>query len=79
MKVLQEAGKETLTKNITALKTLCNKQMFLKKNEYYESYAKFFQSNIDELIKYYNEIREEEQTYKKRWDEIIDSLEKLKI
>ena len=79
MKILQDAGKEILTKNITALKTMCNKQMFLKKNELYEAYSKFFQNSIDELIKYFDVIREEEINYKKRWDDIIDSLEKLKI
>ncbi len=53
--------------------------MFLKKNEYYEFYAKFFQNSIDELIKYFDEIREEEISYKKRWGDVIDSLEKIKI
>jgi hypothetical protein len=78
VKILEaESKKENLSKNITGLKLQNNKNLYLERNYYYDQYCENFKNDLNNLIAYFDNFREEEAKYEKRWEEIVKELKSI--
>jgi hypothetical protein len=50
----------------------------LERNKYYEEYVGEFNASLNNIMKYFDEIRIEDLNYQKRWVEIINSIKTIK-
>ena len=69
-----EFKKENLSKNITGLKLQNNKNSYNERNAYYEKYSQIFKNEIDGILGKFDGLRDEENKYQKRWEEVIKGL-----
>jgi hypothetical protein len=69
-----ESKKPNFSKSLTGLKLLNNKNLYKNRNNYYEFYCKKMKENIDDFLKYFDDLRQIEVKYSQRWNEIIQTL-----